>query len=160
MDDAPILATACPFLRYIYHGKIEHFQQTVICREYGLGLRHLTELAVEAFYGIGGIDKPPEFRRVLEIGAEIRPVVAPGLGNLGVFLVPPVGETLQRCRGRTFIRSGVNLFQVSHKLLQILVAHVLAGIAELVDYAVLHLCLGKHCLYCSGKAREVQRKSP
>ena len=82
MDNAPILAAACPFLRYVHHSKVEHFQQAVICREYGLGFRHLAELAVEAFYGIGGIDKPPEFGRVLEIGAEISPVVAPGLGNL------------------------------------------------------------------------------
>ena len=89
MYNAPILAAACPFLRYVHHGKIEHFQQTVICREYGLGLCHLAQLPVEAFYGVGGIDKPPEFSRILEIGAEIRPVVAPGLGNLGVFLIPP-----------------------------------------------------------------------
>ncbi len=32
-DDAPILATACPSLRYVHHGKVGHFQQTVICRE-------------------------------------------------------------------------------------------------------------------------------
>ena len=67
MDNAPILAAACPFLRYVHHGKVEHFQQAVICREYRLGLCYLAELAVEAFYGVGGIDKPSEFIRVESI---------------------------------------------------------------------------------------------
>ena len=54
MENALILA-ACPLLRYVHHGKVEHFQQAVICREYGPGLCHLAHLPVEAFYGIGGI---------------------------------------------------------------------------------------------------------
>ena len=79
MDNVPLLAADYPFLRYIHHGKIEHFKYGVICRKYGLDLCHLAQLPVEAFYGIGSIDKPPEFSRILKIGAEISPVVAPGL---------------------------------------------------------------------------------
>ena len=77
MDDAPILAAACPFLRYVHHCKVENFQQAVVCREYGLGRCHLTKLSVEALYGIGGIDKPPELSRVLEIGAGVGSVDPP-----------------------------------------------------------------------------------
>lgn len=73
MDNVPILTAACPFLRYVYHGKIEYFQQAVICREYGLGLCHLAQLP----YGVRCIDKPPELSRVLEIGAEVSPVITP-----------------------------------------------------------------------------------
>lgn len=65
------------FVIYIHHCKVEYFQQAVVCREYGLGLCHLTELPVEVLYGIGGIDKPPCLIRVLEIGAEVVPVGAP-----------------------------------------------------------------------------------
>lgn len=78
MDDAPILAAACPFLCYLYpplQGRV--FSAGCLCREYGLGLCHLTELPVEVLYGIGGIDKPPCLIRVLEIGAEVVPVGAP-----------------------------------------------------------------------------------
>lgn len=70
-------------------------------------------------------------------------------------LVPPVGEALQCCCDSTFIGSSVNLLQVDHQFLQILVDHVFAGVSELVDDAVLYLCLGKYRLYGSGKAREV-----
>jgi len=44
MDNAQILAVACPFLRYVHHGKVEHFQQSVIFWEYGLGLCRLAKL--------------------------------------------------------------------------------------------------------------------
>ena len=44
MSNALILATACSFLRYVHHDKVEHFQQTVICWGYGLGLCRLAKL--------------------------------------------------------------------------------------------------------------------
>ena len=81
MDNAPILAAACPFLRYVHHGKVEDFQQTVICWEYGLGVRHLAELVVEALYGVGGVDKSSEFRWGFEIGTEIDKFCHAGAGK-------------------------------------------------------------------------------
>ena len=86
MDHAPALPPAGPLFGNIHHGQIQHFQQAVIGGEYGFGLGHLAQLAVEALNGIGGIDQPPDLLGVLEVGAQVGPVVPPGLGNFGVFL--------------------------------------------------------------------------
>ena len=88
MNDAPILPSASPFPGNVHHSQIQHFQQAVICREYGLGLGHLSELPVKIFNGVGGVDQPPNLLGVLEVGAEVGPVFPPGAADLGIFLVP------------------------------------------------------------------------
>ena len=77
MDDTPVLPSACPLLRNIYHCQIEHLEQTVIRRKDRLCLCYLAELAIEALNGISGVDKPAYFLWVLEVCAKIRPVVTP-----------------------------------------------------------------------------------
>ena len=88
VDHAPVLPSASPFLRNIHHGQIQHFQQAVICGEHGFCLGHLPKLAVKALDGIGRIDQAANLLGVLEISAEIRPVVPPGLRDFGIFLIP------------------------------------------------------------------------
>ena len=88
VDHAPVLPSASPFLRDIHHGQVQHFQQTVIGGEHGFCLGHFPKLTVEALDGIGRIDQAANLLGVLEIGAEIRPVIPPGLRDFGVFLVP------------------------------------------------------------------------
>ena len=31
---SPVDAASCPFFRYIYHGKVQHFEEAVVCWEY------------------------------------------------------------------------------------------------------------------------------
>ena len=69
VDDRPVLSTACPFLRDIHHGQIQHFQQTVIRGENSLGLGHLAKLTVETLDCVGRIDQPSKLFREFEIGA-------------------------------------------------------------------------------------------
>ena len=95
MDLAPILPASGPFFRNIHHRKIQHFQQTVIRGEYGLGFGYLPQLAVKALNGVGGIDQPAYFLRKFEVGAQIGPVLSPGFGNLRMFLIPASGKGLQ-----------------------------------------------------------------
>ncbi len=96
VDDAPILTPPSSFPGNVHHGQIQYFQQAVIGGEYGLGLGHLAKLAVKAFNSVGGIDQPPNFLRILEISAEIGPVIPSGTGNLGIFLVPVLRKS-PRC---------------------------------------------------------------
>ena len=100
VDHAPVLPSASPFLRNIHHGKIQHFQQTVIRRKHGFCLGHLPKLAVKALDGIGRIDQTANLLGVLEIGAEIRPVIPPGLRDFGVFLIPMFGKGIWNLYGR------------------------------------------------------------
>ena len=92
VNPAPILPSAGPFFRNVHHRQIQHLEKTVICRKDGFCLRHLAELPVEALDGIGRIDQPPHLFRVLEVGAQIRPVVPPGLCNFRIFAVPFLRE--------------------------------------------------------------------
>lgn len=83
VDRAPVLPSASPFLCNIHHGQIQHFQQAVICGEHGFCLGHFPKLSVKALDGIGRIDQAANLLGVLEIGAEIRPVVPPGRRDFG-----------------------------------------------------------------------------
>ena len=56
MDLPPILSVTCPFFRDIHHGQIQHFQETLIGREYRLRFRNLPQLPVKSLNGIRGID--------------------------------------------------------------------------------------------------------
>lgn len=82
VNNAPILPPAGPLFRNIHHCQIQHFKQTVIGRKHRFWLSYLPELTVEALNGVSGIDESPDLLRVLEIGAEIRPILTPGLRNL------------------------------------------------------------------------------
>ena len=57
MNQAPGLPPSGPFLRNIHHGQIQHFQQTVIRREYRFCLCYFPKLPVKAFDCIGCIDQ-------------------------------------------------------------------------------------------------------
>lgn len=86
VDYAPVLPSAGLFFGDIHHGQVQHFQEVVVRGEHGFRLGHLTELAVDALYGIGRIDQPPHLLRILELGTQVGPVLPPGLRYLAVFL--------------------------------------------------------------------------
>lgn len=95
MDHTPVLASACPLFRDVHHGQIQHFQQAVIRGEHGFGFGHLPKLTVEALYSVGGIDQSPHLLRILEAGAQVGPVLPPGLRYFRVFLIPALRKGVQ-----------------------------------------------------------------
>ena len=118
VDHAPVLTPARPFPGNIHHGQIQHFEQAVIGGENGFGLGHLPQLAVKALNGVGGVDQPAYLLWVLEVSTQIWPVVPPGAGDFGVFLVPVFRENLQRVQGGGFVyccvtalRSAISAFR-------------------------------------------------
>lgn len=152
MDHAPVLPPASPFLRNIRHGQIWHFQQTGIRREHRFGLGHFPELPVKALDRIGRIDQAAHLLGVLEVGAQVRPILPSGLSNLRIFLVPFLRKSIQSVQSSRLIDCGVDCLQVCHERLDVLVGHIFAGIAELMDDAVLNFRLGKNSFNGSGKA--------
>ena len=95
MDLSPILTVSRPFLGDIYHGQIQHFQETVIGWKYRLGFGDFPELAVKSFNRVRGIDQTADFLRIFEVGAEVCPVFPPRLCDLGIFIVPILRKSLQ-----------------------------------------------------------------
>ena len=108
MDHAPVLLPADPFLRNIHHGQIQHFQQAVVRWEDRFCLGRFPQLPIKALDRIGRIDQAAHLLRALEIGAQVGPVVPPGLGDLRVFLVPAFGKGVQSIRCSSLIDCGVD----------------------------------------------------
>ena len=69
IDHAPILASSGPFFRNIHHGQIEHLEKAVVRRKDRFRFGHLTELTVETFDGVRGIDQPQYLFQVPTRGA-------------------------------------------------------------------------------------------
>ena len=117
----PVLPSAGPLLRNIYHRQIQHLQQTVIRREDRFCLGHFPELPVKALDRVGRIDQAAHLLRVLEIGAQVGSILPPGPSDLGVFSVPAFRKSVQ-CSN--LIDSGVGCLHVCHERLYVLVGHI------------------------------------
>lgn len=137
MDLAPILPPSGSLPGNVHHSQIQHLEEAVVRREYGFRLGHLPKLPDKTLNGIGGVDQPPQFLGILEVGAEVGSVIPPGLGDFGVFLILPFRKGIQRIHGRGLVHRVTDRLQVVHQGLQILVGDIFAGIAQLVDDTVL-----------------------
>ena len=87
VDQTPVLSPSGPLFGNIHHSQIQHFEQTVIGGEDGFGLGHLAQLAVKSLNDVGGIDQPPDLLEILEVDAQVGPVVTPGLEDFGVYFL-------------------------------------------------------------------------
>ena len=157
VDHTPVLASACPLFRNVHHRQIQHFQQAVIRGEHGFGFGHLPKLTVEALYGVGGINQSPHLLRVLKVGAQVGPVLPPGLRYFRVFLIPALRKGVQGSQRRGLIHGRKTCLQIGHQGFQVLVGDVLAGITELMDDAVLDFRLGKHRFNCRRESSQIVR---
>ena len=146
MDAAPVLPPTRPLFRNIHHRQIQHFQQTVVCRENALGLCDLPQLPIKAFDRVRGIDQTADFLRIFEVGAEVGPVFPPRLCDLGIFIVPVLRESLQGVQSSLLVHCCIHGFQIGHESLQVFVRNVFAGIPQLVNHAVLNLRFREHCM--------------
>ena len=73
MDLTPILSAAGPFFRNIRHCQIEHFEKAVIGRKYRPALRDFTELPVESFDRIRGVNQSAHGFRILKVSRQLWP---------------------------------------------------------------------------------------
>ena len=144
MDQAPILPTAGPLLGDVHGCKVEHFKQAVIAGEHRFSFGNLPELAVESFDGISGINELPYLARILEIGRELRPAVSSGFRYFRIFFVPFFSKGVQLIKGRLPVHGSIDLFQISHKSLDILVGDELGTVPYLMDDASLDFRLGEN----------------
>ena len=103
MDAAPVLPPTRPLFRNIHHRQIQHFQQTVVCRENALGFCNLPQLPVKAIDRVRGIDQTADLLRIFEVGAEVRPVFQSRLCDLGIFIVPILRKSLQSVQSSLFV---------------------------------------------------------
>lgn len=62
------MASARPFFCDVSSRDIQHFEQAVICRKYAFVFGHFSQLAVEPFDGVGGVNQLSDLFGILGIG--------------------------------------------------------------------------------------------
>ena len=133
VDPAPVLTTTGPFLCDVLHRQIQQLEQAVIGREDRSSLGHLPKLPVKSLDRIGGIDQLSQFLREFEISAKIRLIFVPGLCDFRIFAIPDGSKLIQSLQRGRLIHRRINLLQIRHQRLQVLVGHVFAGITKLMN---------------------------
>lgn len=155
MDSAPVLPPPRPLFCNIHHRQIQHFQQTVVCRENALGFCDLPQLPIKSFNRVRGIDQTADFLRILEVSTEVGSVFPPRLCNLGIFAVPVLRKSLQSIQSSLLVHGGIHGLQIGHESLQVFVRDIFAGIPQLVNNAVLNLRFRKYCVDGCIKASQI-----
>ena len=133
----PISTAGCPVLDNFPAGQIEHFAQGIIVGEAGLVLGDLPELTVEAFDNVGRVYDFPDLGGICEKGAQNVPIFLPALDAGGVLFPPLFLERHQIFQSLVLGDGGVDLLQIRHQGLDILIAHKAGGGADLMT---MHRC--------------------
>ena len=107
-----------------------------------------------SFDRIGGIDNPPDMRRVPEVCAEPVPVLAPAPDDYRVFLAPLDLQSIKGLFRHLLVHRLIHLLQILHELLLFLAGHILDRVADLVHDAELDRGLRENTCYRIGKALE------
>ena len=141
-NDIPISTSGGPVFDNFSAGEIEHLAQGVIVGKAGLILSDLAELAVETLDDIGRVYDFPNLLWICKESAQNIPVILPAFDTGGVLFAPLSFELHQVFQGFVLCNSGVNLFQIRHKMLNVLVTDKACGGANLVDDTALHLAVG------------------
>lgn len=123
-------------------GQIEHFAQGIVVGKAGLVLCELAELAVQALNDIRRVYDFPNLGGICEKGTQNIPVLLPAFDAGGVLLPPLFFECHEIFQGFVLGDSGINLLQICHQRLDVLIADKAGRGADLVDDAPLYLALG------------------
>lgn len=123
-------------------GQVEHFAQGIIAGKAGLVFGDLAELAVEPLNDISRIYDFPNLRGICEKGAQNIPIVLPAFDTGGILFPPIFFECHEMLQGFVLSDGGVDLLQISHQRLDVLITHKAGGGTDLMDDAPLHLAVG------------------
>ena len=117
--------------------QIQHPPQRIIVGEGRLVLRDLPELAVQTFDDVRRVYDFPNLGRVFKEGTQNFPIILPAFDAGRILLPPFIAEAAQVFFCLLQRHGGVDLLQIGNQLLDVLVADILGGAADLVDDAPL-----------------------
>ena len=137
----PILAPGVPMLDNPLGCQIQHPPQRIVVGERGLVLRDLPELTIQTLDNVRRVYDFPDLGRIFKERAQNFPILLPAFHAGWIQLSPGVGENAQILLCRLNRHSSIDLLQVSHQLLDVLVADVLGRTADLVDDTPLQAAL-------------------
>ena len=141
-NHVPISTSESPVLDNSPAGQVEHLAQGIIVSKTGFVLGDLPELAVEALNNIGRVYDFPDLSGICEKGAQNIPIILPAFDAGRVLFSPLFFERHKMIQRFIFRDGGVDLFQIGHQRLDILIAHEAGGGTDLMDDTPLHLAGG------------------
>ena len=128
------------------------FFEGCVVRKDPLVLGDLTQLAVVALHGVGGVYYAPYVFGVLEVRAEPFPVVTPALDDNRIVLAPLDFKVVKCLFCSIFVDRLIYEFQITHELFLVLAGNILDRVAYLVYDAELNRSLRKDTCYRIGEA--------
>lgn len=122
--------------------QVEHLAQGIVIGKGRLVFGNLAELTVQSLDDIGGVNNLPDLRRIVEEGAQNLPVFLPAFDAGGILPTPLLGKQPQIVLRLLQRYRRVDLLQVCRDLLDVLIADILGGTADLMNNAALEAALG------------------
>ena len=107
-----------------------------------------------AFDDVGGVDDSTYRFSILEVSAEIVPLVAPRLDDYWVLFAPLCLQVIKLCLCLLFGLGSIHQSQVGKESFLVLAGHIFHGVAYLMDDAQLHVGMRKYALNSIRKACE------
>lgn len=126
-NHVPISASGGPVFDNFLAGQVEHLPQRIVVGKAGLVLGDLSELAVQTFDDIGRVYDFPDIGGICEKGAQNIPIILPAFDTGGVLLPPLFFECHEVFQSVLLGDGGVNLFQICHQHLDVLIADKAGG---------------------------------
>ena len=143
-----------PLFAYVPVNEIDQLVERVVIGEHPFRLRDLAHLAVIALDDVGRVDDAAYRLGVLEVAAEVVPLVAPRPDDYRV-LPAPLGLQVVKFGLRPLLGlGGIDQLQVGQERHLVLAGHILHGIAYLVYHAQLNVRFWEHALDGIGEAGE------
>ena len=131
----------CPFLGCLGDGQVNDLGCRLFAGKNLSVSNHLANHAVDAFDGIGGVDRFADLRRILEHRGDVFPVSVPALRNHRISVVPGISEFGQGRFSGLQGRRLVDRFQVTRDCLAVLETDKVQCISHQMDDAQLNLGL-------------------
>ena len=122
--------------------QIKHFAQGIVIGKGRLVFGDLAELTVQPLDDIGGVNDLPDLRGIVKEGAQNLPVFLPAFDAGGILPTPLLSEQAQIVLRLLQCYRRVDLFQIRRDLLDVLIADILGGAADLMNNTALETALG------------------
>jgi len=143
-----------PVLLCVANGQKEQLEDSLVGREEALGFEDSTQLKVQRFDGVGGVEHLADGGRIGQKGNDLGPPLSPQTGNRRIFLAPCGFKLGHGIIGSLFIRSGVDRFKGGNNSPLVGVLDIAQSSPYQVDNAGLNHGVRKSRLDGIGKARQ------
>jgi len=122
-----------PVFSDVFKGDKDEFFKGVLGGEGPFGFGYFSQLTVEAFDRVSGVNEAADLGAKVEHSPQALPVAPPVCDGRGVFFAPFSLQLVQGSKGGSFVGGLIDMLEVCAKRAVVLVTEVLNGVAYLVN---------------------------